>query len=144
MKAWRRNLTPGVPHPLLDLCPRAIDFPISIQFIDCSSSPHRLFSPSAGLSYNGPSIFAYQYQSGGSPDFGPHGPAGDQYLYTHFQVDAQAAFRVAPGLQFIFSGLNLTNSVFGFYNGSQQYVAQREFYKPTYEFGLRWNPSFEK
>jgi len=98
----------------------------------------------AGLSYNGPSIFAYQYQSGGSPDFGPHGPAGDQYLYTHFQVDAQAAIRVAPGLQFIFSGLNLTNSVFGFYNGSQQYVAQREFYKPTYEVGLRWNPSFEK
>ncbi len=72
----------------------------------------------AGLSYNGPSIFAYQYQSGGSPDFGPHGPAGDQYLYTHFQVDAQAAFRVARGLQFIFPD-EPEELVFGFYNGAR-------------------------
>jgi hypothetical protein len=30
--------------------------------------------------------------------------------------------------------------VFGFYNGSTQYVVQREFYKPTFAFGVRWNP----
>ena len=38
-------------------------------------------------------------------------------------------------------GLNLNNEVFGFYNGSPQYVVQREFYKPTIAFGVRINPS---
>jgi hypothetical protein len=39
----------------------------------------------------------------------------------------------------IFSGLNLNNEVFGFYQGSPQYFIQREYYKPTYTFGLRWD-----
>jgi hypothetical protein len=34
--------------------------------------------------------------------------------------------------------------VFGFYNGSSQYMIQREFYKPTYAFGMRWSPLREK
>jgi hypothetical protein len=38
-------------------------------------------------------------------------------------------------------GLNLNNEVFDFYDGSPQFVNQREFYKPTYSFGFRWNPS---
>ena len=37
-------------------------------------------------------------------------------------------------------GLNLTNEVFGFYNGSPEYVLQREFYKPTFAVGVQWNP----
>jgi len=36
-------------------------------------------------------------------------------------------------------GLNLNNEVFGFYNGSPQYVVQREFYKPTFAAGVRWS-----
>jgi hypothetical protein len=32
--------------------------------------------------------------------------------------------------------------VFGFYNGSTQYVVQREFYKPTFAIGVRLNRSF--
>jgi TonB-dependent receptor len=98
-----------------------------------------------GLSYNGASIFQYQYQTqpAGTPDYGAKGPNGDQYLYAHLQVDAQGSFRVRKDLSVLVQGLNLTNEVFGFYNGSPLYVDQREYYKPTYSFGLRWQPRRE-
>ena len=51
--------------------------------------------------------------------------------------------RVASGLSVVVYGLNLTNEVFGFYNGSPQYVVQREFYQPTFAVGLRINPSLK-
>ena len=110
-----------------------------------------------GVSYNGPQIFQYAYQNqtvtlngnnqpvvAGLPvPMGIRGPLGDTYLYQHTQVDAQAAFRMYKGLQFIFAGLNLTNEVFGFYNGSPQYPIQREYYKPSYELGLRYTLASE-
>lgn len=71
---------------------------------------------------------------------GATGPGGDNYLYAHLQLDAQANVRLAQGLSVVVYGLNLTNEVFGFYNGSPQYVVQREFYKPTFAAGIRWNP----
>ena len=89
-----------------------------------------------GLSYNSANIFAYNYTDGA--DLGIKGPNGDIYLYSHLQVDAQAAFRMFRGVQLVVSGLNLTNEVFGFYQGSPQFPIQREFYKPTYSFGLRY------
>ncbi len=97
-----------------------------------------------GVSYNGPNIFQYAYSnqnSDGTPSpvpLGIKGPLGDIYLYQHTQVDAQASFRMYKGLQFVFAGLNLTNEVFGFYAGSPIYPIQREYYKPSYEFGLRY------
>lgn len=104
-----------------------------------------------GVSYNGANIFAYQYQnlnSDGTPmaagDLtagGTAGPGGDNYLYPHLQFDAQATVRVARGFSLVAYGLNLTNEVFGFYNGSPQYVVQREYYKPTFAIGIRFNPS---
>jgi outer membrane receptor protein involved in Fe transport len=103
-----------------------------------------------GMSFNGANLFAYQYQNlntDGTPmaaaDLtagGTAGPGGDGFLYAHFQLDAQASVRMGSGLSVVIYGLNLTNEVFGFYNGSPQYVVQREFYKPTYAIGLRWNP----
>jgi hypothetical protein len=75
--------------------------------------------------------------------FGLRGPKGDIYLYQHTQVDAQASFRMYKGLQFIFAGLNLTNEVFGFYAGSPTQPIQREYYKPSYQFGLRYTLSGE-
>jgi hypothetical protein len=36
------------------------------------------------------------------------------------------------------SGLDLNNGVFGFYQGSAQYMIQREYYRPTISAGLRW------
>jgi TonB-dependent receptor len=111
---------------------------------------HGAMSLRVGISYNGANIYAYQYQNlnaDGTPmkpadltPGGTAGPGGDNYLYTHLQLDAQASIRVASGLSVIVYGLNLTNEVFGFYNGSEQYVVQREFYKPTFAFGIRWVP----
>jgi TonB-dependent receptor len=91
-----------------------------------------------GLSYNQASIYAYQYTDG-TPG-GVKGPLSDIYFYSHFQVDAQASLRVAPGLNVVIAGLNLNNEVFGFYQGSPQYMIQREYYQPTFEAGVRWTP----
>ena len=102
-----------------------------------------------GVSHNDANIFQYNYfnlNADGSPNpvpLGIKGPLGDVYLYAHTQVDAQGSIRMYRGLQLIVSGLNLTNEVFGFYQGSPRYPIQREFYKPSYEFGLRYTLSSE-
>lgn len=113
------------------------------------------FSARLGATYNSASIYQYQWeqctaaqqnQGGGCEDpayLGPKGPLGDNYLYAHLQVDAQASYRVAKGFTVLWQGLNLTDDVFGFYNGSPWYLTQREYYKPTYSFGLRWEPRRE-
>ncbi len=102
-----------------------------------------------GLSYNGESIYSYQYQDGSAPGGsatpgGIKGPLSDTYFYPHFQVDAQGSFRLNHGFNLIAYGLNLNNEVFGFYNGSSQYMIQREYYTPTFALGLRWSPTHEK
>jgi TonB-dependent receptor len=105
------------------------------------------FSVRVGLAYNGANIFQYAFKPllpNGSPNpaslGGLHGPTGDQYLYAHFQVDAEGSIRIRRGLNFLVSGLNLNNEVFGFYSGSPQFPIQREYYKPTFSFGFRWEP----
>ncbi len=75
---------------------------------------------------------------------GVKGPFGDIYFYSHLQVDAQGSVRLAHGLSFIAYGLNLTNEVFGFYQGSTPYMIQREYYSPTIAAGFRWSPVHEK
>jgi TonB-dependent receptor len=94
-----------------------------------------------GISHNGANIYAYQYQSTGpgAVPFGVTGPFGDNYFYAHTQVDAQASYYLGKGFTVKAVGENMNNAVFGFYNGSQQYMVQREYYKPTYSGGVRWN-----
>jgi TonB-dependent receptor len=98
-----------------------------------------------GLAYNGPSLFTYNYVSprlvsGADPSgLGAFGPSGDVYTLAHFQVDAQASYRVFRGWSAVVSGLNLNNEVFGYYTGSTQFVNQREYYKPTITAGFRYN-----
>jgi TonB-dependent receptor len=115
----------------------------------------RRLSIRVGLAYNGPNIAIYQYRnlqvdttSGAiipNPQLGGvKGPSGDNYFYSHFQVDAQGTYYLGKGLTLIASGLNLNNEPFGFYNGSPQYLVQREYYKPTYSFGFRWEMGREK
>jgi TonB-dependent receptor len=91
-----------------------------------------------GLTHNDASIFTYLFQDGAAG--GIKGPLGDQYLYPHTQLDAQAMYRLPHmrDLQAIASFLNLTNEVFGFYQGSEKFAIQREYYNRTYSFGLRW------
>jgi len=111
-----------------------------------------------GLSYNAANIFAYQYSDSNAGPIvyaggdaatntgftasggGVRGPNGDNYLYSHLQVDLQGTYALPKGLSLVGYGLNLNNEVFGFYNGSTIYPVQREFYKSTFGGGLRWSP----
>ena len=94
------------------------------------------------INYNEASIFAYQYQDG-APG-GVKGPLSDVFFYNHSQVDAQGSYALRHGIKLIVSGLNLNNEVFGFYQGSEPYMIQREYYHPTYSFGIRWSPNREQ
>jgi TonB-dependent receptor len=97
------------------------------------------FSMRIGMTFNDKMIYAYQWYDGADPVVGIKGPSGDNYLYSHFQLDAQATYKITRSLSVYAYGLNLNNEVFGFYDGSPQYVTQREYYKPTYAGGLRYN-----
>jgi len=90
------------------------------------------------INFNGASIYQYQYTDG-APG-GLRGPLGDYYNYPHTQVDAQGSYAFRRGFKLLVSGLNLTNEEFGFYYGSPKYDTQREFYHPTYSFGVSWTP----
>jgi TonB-dependent receptor len=100
------------------------------------------FSSRFAISHNDANIYAYQWGPGTGPAnhpiLGLKGPTGDQYLYPHTQFDIQGSYRFYRGIQLVVSGLNLSNEVFGFYNGSERYPVQREYYRPTASFGLRW------
>jgi hypothetical protein len=118
----------------------------------------------AGISHNGANIFAYQFQNSGavfeanpgnvscvgniasgSTAFNtPSSPCGDNYFYAHTQIDAQATYLLGKGFTLLASGENMNNEVFGFFNGSPKYPEQREYYKPTYSFGLSWRLHHEQ
>ncbi|MGH9680328.1 MAG: TonB-dependent receptor domain-containing protein, partial [Candidatus Acidiferrales bacterium] len=103
------------------------------------------FSMRFGVSHNDANIYAYNYQADPSnpgqnsdPILGLRGPTGDIYQYAHTQFDVQGSYRMYKGLKLVVSGLNLSNEVFGFYQGSPIYPIQREFYKPSVMIGMRW------
>ncbi len=112
----------------------------------------RRFSLRTGLTYNGKSPFSYNWISpalapgaGADPSgLGPKGPSGDVWTLAHTQIDAQATYRVWRGMSVLVSGLNLNNEVFGYFTGSDQFVNQREYYKPTYTGGLRYDFGHER
>jgi len=110
----------------------------------------RHLSVRMGVTYNGPSIYQYVWiaptlVTGADPsNLGPTGPSGDVYTLAHMQVDAQATYRIGHGFSAMASGLNLNNEVFGYYTGSTQFVNQREYYKPTFTFGLRYTYTRER
>jgi len=115
------------------------------------------FSLRVGMTYNDAMIFAYQFQdlqpgTNGIVPIAPadltaggvKGPGGDNYLYAHYQIDAQGSYKITRNLSIYAYGLNLNNEVFGFYNGSPQYVVQREYYKPTFAGGVRYTFTRER
>lgn len=123
-------------HPALDrTSPNDYNFNLTYD-------KHR-FSGRFAISHNDASIAAYQWDAGTGPASDPilglKGPTGDNYFYPHTQFDVQGNYRIYRGLQIVASGLNLSNEVFGFYNGSEIYPVQREYYRPTVSFGFRWS-----
>lgn len=97
---------------------------------------------SVGISYDGPNIATYQWQT--SDPGTVKGPFGDNYYFERTQVDAQASYRVGKGFTITASEENANNAILGFYNGSKQYMTQREYYKPIYYGGIRWSLSPKK
>lgn len=100
------------------------------------------------VSHNDTNIFAYNYghidaATDKDPILGIHGANGDVYFYAHTQFDVQGSYRMYKGLSFFAYGLNLSNEVFGFYQGSKIYPNQREYYHPTVAVGMRWSSSVE-
>jgi TonB-dependent receptor len=105
------------------------------------------FSMRFAASHNDASIYSYFWVNNGAPNdpvIGLKGPNGDQYLYAHTQYDVQGSYRLYRGLSVVAYGLNLTNEVFGFYQGNIQYPIQREFYHPTYSLGMKWTSAGER
>jgi hypothetical protein len=98
-----------------------------------------------GISHNSANIATYQYQGIGqyAVPGGLQGPLGDNYFFSHTQIDAQASYELGKGFTVIVAGQNMNNEVFGFYNGSPEYMTQREYYKPMYSGGIRWTPRRE-
>lgn len=97
---------------------------------------------SLGISYDGPYVATYQWQDGDPGTI--TGPFGDNFYYERTQVDAQASYYLGKGFSLTASDENANNAVLGFYNGSKQFMVQREYYKPIYYGGLRWNLGSEK
>jgi len=100
------------------------------------------FSLAGGFEYNGANIYQYNYADG-TPG-GVKGPGGDIYLFPDLEITAQASYRIGSQWTVLFDGSKLNNEVFGFYQGSPQYFIQREYYQPTYSFGVRWDMSHER
>jgi TonB-dependent receptor len=106
------------------------------------------FAMRFAVSHNDTNIYAYNYAhtdaaTDQDPINGIHGPNGDVYFYAHTQFDVQGSYRIYKGLSFFAYGLNLSNEVFGFYQGSKIYPNQREYYHPTAAFGMRWSSTGE-
>lgn len=111
-------------------------------------------SARVGINHNDGYLWQYAYQDGtpilGTPTNptpgGLKGPQSDTYIYPHTQVDAQVSYLVPKGrgISVLAQFLNLNNEVFGFYNGSEKYPIQREYYAPTFSFGLRWTQRAEQ
>jgi len=99
------------------------------------------FSSPAALWYSTVSHWPIVAGGGGG---GPQGPNGDNYFYSHLQIDLQGTYKLPKGFTAVAYGLNLNNEVFGFYNGSTIYPVQREFYRQTFGGGLRWSPTHER
>jgi TonB-dependent receptor len=97
---------------------------------------------SVGISYDGPNIATYQWQDGDPGTV--TGPYGDNYYFERTQVDAQASYYLGKGFTLTASEENANNAILGFYNGSKQFMTQREYYKPIYYGGIRWSLRPEK
>ena len=133
----------GANPPLIGQAPNSFNFSPTYD--------SKRLSVRFGMTYNQANIAQYQYNStknsgpivAGGNGGGPAGPNGDQYFYSHLQLDIQGSYNLPKGLQAVAYGLNLNNEVFGFYNGSPNFPIQREFYRQTFGGGLRWSPHRE-
>ncbi len=82
--------------------------------------------------YNGANIAGY--------GDGSASPTGDNYFYSHSQIDASLILNVTRTVQLQLQVLNINNAVFGFFNGTPDhaYNFQREYYGQTFYEGMKY------
>jgi len=82
--------------------------------------------------YNGANIAGY--------GDGSASPTGDNYFYSHSQIDASLILNVTRTVQLQLQVLNINNAVFGFFNGTPDhaYNFQREYYGQTFYGGMKY------
>jgi TonB-dependent receptor len=82
--------------------------------------------------YNGANIAGY--------GDGSASPTGDNYFYSHSQIDASLILNVTRTVQLQLMVLNINNAVFGFFNGTPDhaYNFQREYYGQTFYGGMKY------
>ena len=117
------------------------DGPMAVETICVYVTRYCPISARMGLTHNDANIAFYNFTDG-APG-GIKGPNGDDYFYPHTQVDAQVSYLLPhmSGVHMTVSFLNLTNEVFGFYQGSEQFPIQLEYYSRTISAGFRWTSS---
>ncbi len=138
------NRGPGGSHaPLIGQSPNNFNFSPTYD--------KRGLSVRLGMTYNQANLASYNYTvanagpiTAGGNGGGLYGPNGDNYFYSHLQVDLEGTYKLRKGFTAVAYALNLNNEVFGFYDGSPNYPVQREFYRQTFGGGLRWSPSRER
>jgi hypothetical protein len=84
--------------------------------------------------------WAYQAANIVSYGDGTSNPAtGDQYFYSHGQVDASIEWKPSRDTEIELEGTNLNDAVFGFYAGTphQHYSFQREYYGQTFAVSVK-------
>ena len=82
-----------------------------------------------GISYDGPYIAAYQWQTGNVGTI--TGPFGDNSAHPS---GCAGYYYLGRGFSFHCLEENANNAVLGFYNGSPQYMVQRQYFKPIRRF----------
>ena len=63
---------------------------------------------------------------------------GDRYYDDQLFLDANVSYRFGKGIRLFFEANNLTNQPLRYYQGSKQYMAQLEYYKSTFDIGVKW------
>jgi len=83
--------------------------------------------------YTGASIYNYGQDGTSNPT------SGDNYNYDHGQLDAAVTWTIVGTTAVTFQALNITNAVFGFFNGTTRtsWNVQREYYGTTLFIGVR-------
>lgn len=76
--------------------------------------------------------------TGGYIDEVANEPFEDRYYDGQMFLDANASYRITRGLRIFAEANNLLNQPLRYYQGSKQYMAQLEYYKPTFDIGVKW------
>ena len=130
---WTNSKNYGLPGRT-DTPPQMGQAPWSYNITPSYATKRGIFE--LGISYDGPNIAAYQWQTGNIGTV--TGPFGDNYYYGRTQVDAQATYYLGRGFSAPLRKRTRTMRFSASTTAAREYMTQREYYKPIYYGGLRW------